>query len=157
MALYQKLQDNNWNLPPEEVSEYNANWGRLAQETMNCLNEDPKGPTGQRIAEKWIAQCNRVYTGEYVALGEAIWHKGYRTGRIKRYSPELIEWTTIAIDYFDEEQIKALTEKMSHALTSEHVKLKKEWHDLMERMFGSNQTEKDKIEKNLPDHVRSWL
>lgn len=128
-----------------EKDEFDKNWEKFVGDLSHRLNDDPESEVGIDLGKRCMDLVNTLYETKYAALRVAIWEKGFKGGHMtdeNGLSPAMIEWLDKATSAYYRGRIMTILSRVGE---SDQQALTKDWHHLLDEMFGDNQDRKKEI------------
>jgi hypothetical protein len=69
------------------MAEFGREWGTLTADVQDALGDDPRGPTGQQLAARWLRLLMRLY-GDDVSVSTWL----IAGENVEKWSPSFGTW-----------------------------------------------------------------
>ncbi len=149
---------------PEHEKTSQKKWAEVVSDVNAHLSKDPRSAVGIATGKKCMDFVNALYGKKYAGLRDAIWHKGFKSGKVDQVEPQLsleaVEWLDKAIDAYYAERI---TYTLNQVGNEPHEVAIKHWEDLVTDICGEDKTLKDKLfeqivnSDQISDEAKIWL
>lgn len=147
----------------KEQKTFEQEWEDIVHQVSVNLDKDPTSEFGISLGKRCMTWVNVYFGKKHVALRNAIWEKGFKTGKIEEgvtLSSGSFEWLDKAITAYYRGRIKTI---LNQANMQPCDKTLKQWEELLTDMHGDDQAPKNKIfdvilnDDEFSQAAKNWL
>ncbi|MCS5709904.1 MerR family transcriptional regulator [Candidatus Berkiella aquae] len=153
----------NKRLTISEIQSFEQQWADIIFEIKTNLHNDPNSEIGIALGKRCMDWVNAYYGKKHVALRNAIWEKGLKSGQAEETNGLSVEgsiWLDKAISAYYRDRILQLLKQIE---TLPHLTLIKQWDELLMDMHGDEPNPQNEIideimQANTTSQlIKSWL